>query len=230
MWIGDQSQLPPIVKTVEEDIVRNGWRSMIEGFDTVCKYMNPCSFMLCDSYRLPARAVKSTGVFYHNYLRSVSKINEVPSSLPFVNKEGGPVLIDITMQEGKKAPTNAFETIYSMVRQLFSEKSDYKIAVLSKFRETTRKLYEYFVMNWEAYELPTNLKIETVDRVQGTTEDFCFFLIPNASIIYSVDRPLFNVATSRAQYNTFIVVTKDCLKRHMPEEVRNYFNSFLCEV
>ena len=117
-----------------------------------------------------------------------------------------------------------------MVKQLFSEKSDYKIAVLSKFRETTRKLYEFFVMNWEANELPTNLKIETVDRVQGTTEDFCFFLIPNASFIYSVDRPLFNVATSRAQYNTFIVVSKDCLKRHMPEEVKNYFNSFLCEL
>ncbi len=230
LWIGDQCQLPPIVETVEEDIVKNGWKTMIEGFDTVCNYLNPCSYMLCDSYRLPDRAVKSTGVFYNNCLRSVSKIKEVPSSLPFVNKEGGPVLIDVLMQEGKKAPTNAFETILRMVKQLLCEKSDYKIAVLSKFRETTRKLHEFFVMNWDANELPINLKIETVDRVQGTTEDFCFFLIPNASFIYSVDRPLFNVATSRAQYNTFIVVSKDCLKRHMPEEVRNYFNSFLCEL
>lgn len=225
LWIGDQSQLPPIVETVEEVIVRNDWRSMIEGFDTVCKYFNPCSFMFSDSYRLPARAVKSTGVFYNNDLRSVSKIQEVPSTLPFVNKKGGPVIIDIKMQEGKKAPVNAFESIFSMVKQLLNENSEYKIAVLSKFKETTRKLYEYFVINWEEYDLPVNLKIETVDRVQGTTEDFCFFLIPNASFIYSVDRPLFNVATSRAQYNTFIIVTEECLKRYMPEEVRNYFHS-----
>lgn len=181
--------------------------------------------MFSDSYRLPARAVKSTGVFYNNDLRSVSKIQEVPSTLPFVNKKGGPVIIDIKMQEGKKAPVNAFESIFSMVKQLLNENSEYKIAVLSKFKETTRKLYEYFVINWEEYDLPVNLKIETVDRVQGTTEDFCFFLIPNASFIYSVDRPLFNVATSRAQYNTFIIVTEECLKRYMPEEVRNYFHS-----
>ena len=112
-----------------------------------------------------------------------------------------------------------------MTKKLLNENPKYRIAILSKFRETTRKLHEFFVKNWNSGDFPVNLKIETVDRVQGTTEDFSFFLIPNASFQYSVERPLFNVATSRARYNTFIVIDEALLRMNMPEEVRNYFLS-----
>lgn len=183
------------------------------------------SFMLSDSYRLPERAVKSSGVFYSNMLRSVSAEQSVPSSISYVNKEGGPVLIPVNMEDGKKAPAKAFEDIFRMTKDLFSENPKYKIAILSKFRETTRKLHEFIVKNWASGDNPVNLKIETVDRVQGTTEDFCFYLIPNASFQYSVEQPLFNVATSRAWYNTFIVIDDVLLKMNMPEKVRNYFQS-----
>ena len=125
----------------------------------------------------------------------------------------------------KKAPIEAFDTIFGMTRSLLEENPKYKIAILSKFRETIRRLHKFFVMNWSSGDFPVNLKIETVDRVQGTTEDFCFFLIPNASFQYSVERPLFNVATSRARYNTFIVIDEALLKMNMPEDVRNYFLS-----
>ena len=224
MLIGDQNQLSPIVELSEDLIRRYSWQQMIDGFDSACKYFGMKSFMLSDSYRLPERAVKSTGVFYNNRLRSVSVEQAVPSFVSFVNKMGGPVLVPITMEVGKKAPAGAFEVIFNMTNKLLEENPKYRIAILSKFRETTRKLHEYFLMNWFG-DFPVNLKIETVDRVQGTTEDFCFFLIPNASFQYSVERPLFNVATSRARYNTFIVIDETLLKMNMPEEVRNYFLS-----
>lgn len=224
MLIGDQNQLSPIVELSEDLIRRYSWQQMIDGFDSACKYFGMKSFMLSDSYRLPERAVKSTGVFYNNRLRSVSVEQAVPSFVSFVNKMGGPVLVPITMEVGKKAPAGAFEVIFNMTNKLLEENPKYRIAILSKFRETTRKLHEYFLMNWFS-DFPVNLKIETVDRVQGTTEDFCFFLIPNASFQYSVERPLFNVATSRARYNTFIVIDETLLKMNMPEEVRNYFLS-----
>lgn len=225
MLIGDQNQLSPIVELSEDLIRRYSWQQMIDGFDSACKYFEMKSFMLSDSYRLPERAVNSTGVFYNNRLRSVSIEQSVPSLVSFVNKKGGPVLIPVTMEVGKKAPTEAFDTIFGMTKSLLTENPKYKIAILSKFRETTRKLHEFFVKNWNSDDFPVNLKIETVDRVQGTTEDFCFFLIPNASFQYSVERPLFNVATSRARYNTFIVIDEVLLKMNMPEEVRNYFLS-----
>lgn len=225
MLIGDQNQLSPIVSLSEDLVRRYSWNKIIDGFDSICKYFGMKSFMLSDSYRLPKRAVKSTGVFYNNMLRSVSADQSVPSSISYVIKEGGPVLIPVSMEVGKKAPLEAFNVIFRMAKELLSENPKYKIAILSKFRETTRKLHEFFVKNWTSGDIPVNLKIETVDRVQGTTEDFCFYLIPNASFQYSVEQPLFNVATSRARYNTFIVIDDVLLKMNMPEKVRNYFQS-----
>lgn len=70
--------------------------------------------------------------------------------------------------------------------------------------------------------LPDNIKIETVDRVQGLTVDYCFFLIPNVSTRYSLQSELFNVATSRARYCTIIVADKLLLKENMNEDVRKY--------
>lgn len=225
MLIGDQNQLSPIVSLSEDLVRRYSWNKIIDGFDSICKYFGMKSFMLSDSYRLPKRAVKSTGVFYNNMLRSVSADQSVPSSISYVIKEGGPVLIPVSMEVGKKAPLEAFNVIFRMAKELLSENPKYKIAILSKFRETTRKLHEFFVKNWTSGDIPVNLKIETVDRVQGTTEDFCFYLIPNASFQYSIEQPLFNVATSRARYNTFIVIDDVLLKMNMPEKVRNYFQS-----
>ena len=90
-------------------------------------------------------------------------------------------------------------------------------------RESVRQLQKYFVINWKATkELPDNIRIETVDRVQGLTVDYCFFFIPNASISYSLENELFNVATSRAKYNTIIVSYKSILQENMSEEVRKY--------
>ena len=225
MLIGDQNQLSPIVELSEDLIRRYSWKQMIDGFDSACKYFGMRSFMLSDSYRLPERAVKSTGVFYNNKLRSVSVEQSVPSFVSFVNKKGGPVLVPVTMEIGKKAPAEAFEVIFNMTEKLLNENPKYRIAILSKFRETTRKLHEFFVKKWNSGDFPVNLKIETVDRIQGTTEDFCFFLIPNASFQYSVERPLFNVATSRARYNTFIVIDEALLRMNMPKEVKDYFFS-----
>ena len=70
--------------------------------------------------------------------------------------------------------------------------------------------------------MPDNIRIETVDRVQGLTVDYCIFFIPNASLRYSLENELFNVATSRAKFNTIIVADNSILKESMSEEVRKY--------
>ena len=58
--------------------------------------------------------------------------------------------------------------------------------------------------------------------MQGLTVHYCFFLIPNASIRYSIEPELFNVATSRAMNNTIIVLPTTIYKELIPEEVKNY--------
>ena len=93
---------------------------------------------------------------------------------------------------------------------------------MSKFRETTRQLQKYFTLRWDGKDYPDNIKIDTIDRVQGLTVHYCFFLIPNASLRYSLEPELFNVATSRAMNNTIIVLPTTIYKELIPEEVKNY--------
>lgn len=220
--IGDQKQLPPIVLTNEDLINRFNWSDIIKGFQTICTYFNFNSFMLSDTYRMTARGAECTGVFYNNELRSVSENQIVPTTVSELNPLGGAVIKEMEMKVGDKNPQNAFEYIYGLTKSILLESSKPEIAILSKFRETTRQLQKYFTLRWDGKDYPDNIKIDTIDRVQGLTVHYCFFLIPNASIRYSLEPELFNVATSRAMNNTIIVLPTTIYKELIPEEVKNY--------
>lgn len=220
--IGDQKQLPPIVLTNEDLINRFNWSDIIKGFQTICSYFSFNSFMLSDTYRMTARGAECTGAFYNNGLRSVSEIQEVVTSIADLDPKGGAVIKELEMKVGDKNPQNAFEYIYSLTKSILLENSKAEIAILSKFRETTRQLQKYFTLRWDGKDYPDNIKIDTIDRVQGLTVHYCFFLIPNASLKYSLEPELFNVATSRAMNNTIIVLPATIYKELIPEEVKNY--------
>ena len=221
--IGDQKQLPPIVLTNEDLINRFNWSDIIKGFQTICSYFSFNSFMLSDTYRMTARGAECTGVFYNNELRSVSEFQEVVTCIADLDPKGGAVIKELEMKVGDKNPQNAFEYIFSLTKSILLENSKAEIAILSKFRETTRQLQKYFTLRWDGKDYPDNIKIDTIDRVQGLTVHYCFFLIPNASIRYSLEPELFNVATSRAMNNTIIVLPTTIYKELIPEEVKSYF-------
>lgn len=221
--IGDQKQLPPIVLTNEDLINRFNWSDIIKGFQTICSYFRFNSFMLSDTFRMTARGAECTGAFYNNELRSVSENQEVVTSIVDLDPKGGAVIKEMEMKVGDKNPQNAFEYIYALTKSILLENSKTEIAILSKFRETTRQLQKYFTLRWDGKDYPDNIKIDTIDRVQGLTVHYCFFLIPNASIRYSLEPELFNVATSRAMNNTIIVLPATIYKELIPEEVKSYF-------
>ncbi len=222
IWIGDQSQLPPIVLTKEDIITRFDWVSMINGFESICRYFNYKSYMLSDTFRLTQRGADCSGVFYQNVLRSVSTQQSFTSNIKELNQSGGPVLVNLDLKVGDKTPSAAFRFMLDLVQRILKESPKAEIAILAKFRETVRYLQKSFVLNWTTRLLPDNLRIETVDRVQGLTVDYCFFLIPNASLRYSLNKELFNVATSRATRNTIIVAFNSLLRANMSHEVRAY--------
>lgn len=222
IWIGDQQQLSPITE-VDEDIVKEkDWSDIVNGFDTLCRNFNFKSYMLCNTYRMTQRGAECTGVFYGNSLNSISDIQSVPTRIKALNTNGGPVLCELELEIGHKAPDNALKCIFDMVKDLYEEDHERKIAVLCKLKDSVSPIQKYFTQNWDAAEYPGNIKIETVDRIQGMTVDFCVFFIPHASLNRSLEPHLFNVATSRAVYNTIIVSCKNLLAENMSEEVRKY--------
>lgn len=232
VWVGDQKQLPPIVLTNEDIINGNNWKDIVNGFNTLCNSTDYKSFLLKDTFRLTKRGVECTGVFYDNLLHSVSEYQTTPTNISWINHQGGPMMEYVALPLGEKAPEVAIHVILSKVKDILATSSKASIAVLCKFKDSIRALQKAFVLGLSVKELPDNIKIETVDRVQGLTIDYCFFLIPNVSTRYSLQSELFNVATSRARYNTIIVADKLLLKENMSEDVRKYLlkasnNSFV---
>ena len=223
VWIGDQNQLAPIIKTNEDKINMRGWNPIVKGFDTLCNNIVMPTFMLSDTFRLTKRGADFTGIFYNNELNSVAKIDEVKTSLHGLNKQGGPSSLFLELEVGNKKPNNALNAIYDLTERIFTECPDATIAILSKFKETVKELQKTFMTKLQSEEIPDNLKIETVDRIQGLTVDYTIFLIPNASVSYSLKSELFNVATSRASRCTIIVADRMILKSIMSDEVRRFF-------
>lgn len=221
IWIGDQNQLSPIVSINEDVIARFDWLPIVTGFDTICRYSGFMSYMLKDTYRLSARAASCTGVFYENELRSVSPNQQALSHLTFMKAEGGPSVIDIKLPIGDKCPREGLQKVLEIAQAIISENRDAKLVILSKFRSTIGALQKYFLLHGDE-ELYNTIQIDTVDSVQGLTTDYCVYFIPNASLRYSLCESLFNVATSRARYNTIIVGDSDMLRKNMPINVRKY--------
>lgn len=222
IWVGDQKQLSPIVLTNEDIINGNNWNSIINGFNTLCNSSDYKSFLLKDTFRLTKRGAECTGVFYDNLLNSVSEYQTIPVNISWLKSNGGPVMEYLSLPLGEKSPKMAISVILSKVKSILAVSPKASIAVLCKFKDTIRTLQKAFVLDLSVKDLPDNIKIETVDRVQGLTIDYCFFLIPNVSTRYSLQSQLFNVATSRARYCTVIVADKLLLKENMSEDVRRY--------
>ena len=222
IWVGDQKQLSPIVLTNEDIINRNNWICIVNGFNTLCNSSDYKSFLLKDTFRLTKRGAECTGVFYDNLLNSVSKYQTIPVNISWLKRNGGPVMDYLSLPLGERCPETAISVILSKVKSILAVSPKVSIAVLCKFKDSIRTLQKAFVLGLSLKELPDNIKIETVERVQGLTIDYCFFLIPNVSTRYSLKSELFNVATSRARYCTIIVADKLLLKENMNEDVRKY--------
>lgn len=222
IWVGDQKQLSPIVLTNEDIINGNNWNDIVNGFNTLCNSTDYKSFLLKDTFRLTKRGAECTGVFYDNLLNSVSEYQTIPVNISWLKSDGGPVIEYLSLPLGEKSPEIAISFILSKVKSILEVSSKASIAVLCKFKDSIRSLQKAFVLGLSVKNLPDNIKIETVDRVQGLTVDYCFFLIPNVSTRYSLQSELFNVATSRARYCTIIVADKLLLKENMNEDVRKY--------
>ena len=128
-------------------------------------------------------------------------------NLPYVfgdilHSQGGPSLIKLDLPLGEKKPQSALILSTLIVSALLSQKDKLHISVLSSYVDTTKALQKYI---FQTIGNHNNLLIDTVSRIQGLTTDVAIYVIPNTGYTFSLDKRLFNVATSRAKRHTIII-------------------------
>ncbi len=209
--IGDLKQLEPIFQKEYAPEDESNYHWMICGLKSISYYLpNTNQFILTDSYRLPPNAVEASNAFYNGLLRSKS-----PISFPLTfehklleeafNNFGGPTIKYFELPDGKIPSIGCNNYIFKLIDCLTDHDPEWEIAVLTFYRHTVKYLQKEIFSKCKRTK---NTIVETIDRVQGLTTDFCIFFIPLESIPFSLNANRFNVATSRARYCTLIITDK----------------------
>lgn len=228
IWIGDTKQLPPVVAINDDKVSKKNYDFLVDGLKAISDTSSVPIFQLTETYRLPKRGSDYTGIFYNNSLKSKAKTEirlsfpEIPDDINvFFNPQGGSTLIKTDLEVGNKKPFNALEIARMLVAHLLSVKENLHISVLSNYIDTVKALQKSI---YGSIENPKNLLIETVARIQGLTTDITIFVIPNSGYNHSLEKRLFNVATSRSKRHTIIIADKDIISSypHLDEDVKMY--------
>lgn len=223
IYIGDTKQLPPVVSLSEDIINRRRYNNYVDGFKSITNLGTIPNYQLTTSYRLTQRASDYTSIFYDMNLSSKNDKPIVYENLKeelksIIHKLGGPTLIKTDLEIGNLRPNNALIISLGLIASLLSTNPKINIAILTFFKETTKSLQRAIL---QSIGYKKNVLIETVSRVQGLTTDVCIFVIPNASYHRSLEKRLFNVATSRARNHTIIIADENIFNSlSMDQEVR----------
>ena len=228
IWIGDTKQLPPVVAINDDKVSKKNYDFLVDGLKALSDTSSVPIFQLTETYRLPKRGSDYTGIFYYNSLKSRAKTEirlsfpEIPDDINvFFNPQGGSTLIKVDLEVGNKKPSTAIEIARMLVAHLLKVKENLHISVLSNYIDTVKALQKSI---YGSIENPKNLLIETVARIQGLTTDITIFVIPNSGYNHSLEKRLFNVATSRSKRHTIIIADKDIISSypHLDEDVKMY--------
>lgn len=216
--IGDSKQLPPITLLTETKISRMNYCQFIDGFKAITTISNGPIFQLSDTFRLGRNAATQTSLFYEEPLRSASSID--------VHGIEGPIGIPLSMEIGASHPKNALNKILEIVTSERLDAQVKEIYILTHLRKSVREIQLRIL---EKFGYTDKIKVETAARVQGVTTDVVIYFIPNnESTYYSLQAPTFNVATSRAQLRTYIIVPEEVLgNSYLEIPVQRYLENIL---
>ena len=231
IWIGDTRQLPPVVTINEDKVSKKNYDFLVDGLKALSDMASIPIYQLTETYRLPKRGANYTGLFYNNSLKSKAKtdirysFSEMPDEIgKFFNLQGGSTLIKTDLEVGNKRPKNALEIAKKLVAHLLKVNEKLHISVLSNYVTTVKALQKSI---YQSVGNQKNLLIETIARIQGLTTDVTIFVIPNSGYNHSLEKRLFNVATSRAKRHTIIISDKNIVSSYpqLDEEVKLYLNN-----
>lgn len=216
LWVGDVCQMPPIVKITKDRIRKQGYEPLIDGFDTLTVSNKFKTYQLRDTYRLGERAATFTGLFYNGSLKSMSDVDYIQ-----VEQKDGPILVPMELPVGDPTPIEAIKKAVAIASEVLNKDKKCKISILSQLVKTVGALQVEVARQLGCIN---NILVDTVARVQGLTRDVTIYVIPDTDAkLYSLEKRLFNVATSRAVRNTYIICPKNIAEyTYMSAEVQQY--------
>ena len=220
LFVGDVKQLPPVIQMRGSKVRENGYVHLVEGLNSITEMSLYPTYQLTESRRLTERGTKYTGKFYGDSLVSLSEYKGADGyGKFFLNCQGGPTLLKTDMEFGELAASSAMDLALAVVASIHKSRKSKEVAVLACMKETVRGLQKKLNSNLKK----SNLIVDTVARVQGLTTDICVYVVPNTHYLRSLDPRLFNVATSRARYQTIIIADKEILGyTRMDNQVKEY--------
>lgn len=223
IWVGDINQLPPITQLNPDFVDRHHYQGLVDGLRTVEDDNTIPVYQLHYTFRFPQRAANYTAYFYNGMLKSAQETFNLESHSKLkelLSPKGGPVLIKTEMDTGDDSPSNGIHIVLDLIEDIYKESPKAKIAVLSCKRTSVRALQKAVNLNIGRHK---DLIVDTVARIQGLTTQFTIYFIPKTIYIHSLEKRLFNVATSRSELATILVADKDILElKNMNNDVRAY--------
>ncbi|HMN05684.1 MAG TPA: AAA domain-containing protein [Flavobacteriales bacterium] len=225
LWIGDVRQLPPVVTMNEDKVERAKVGPLVDGLHSLSSCGSIPVFQLTETHRLTERAARYTGLFYYGTLRSKNTNGAHYSDMRidvgrYFHPAGGPTLLKVGLDVGDRSARNAHPFVLEILSHLLDVEEPLHIAVLVPFVATAKALQRTI---FQTFGYHKNILVETISRVQGLTTDVTIQVIPNTYYNWSLERRLFNVATSRARRHTLILADRDILKGpQMDGLVRQY--------
>lgn len=220
LFVGDVKQLPPVIQMKGSKVRENGYVHLVEGLNSITEMSLYPTYQLTESRRLTERGTQYTGMFYGHSLVSMSEHKGADSyGTFFLNSQGGPTLLKTDMELGELAAPSAMDLALAVVATIHKNCKSKEVAVLACMKETVRGLQKKLNSNLKK----SNMIVDTVARVQGLTTDICVYVVPNTHYLRSLDPRLFNVATSRARFQTIIIADKETLGYStMDNQVKEY--------
>jgi len=207
--IGDIKQLEPIFHKEYAPEDTNNYHWMICGLKAISFYLpNAKQYILTESHRLTENSIKGTNLFYGDVLTSKSDVKlpldfaNFPIITRYLNNYGGSSMVRFKLPEGRLPSNDCSKFIIKLIDEIKQFNSKAEIAVLAFHKDSIRFLQTETYAKCVNTE---NVLVETIDRIQGLTTDFCIFFIPAESVPFALQANRFNVATSRAKLCTLIV-------------------------
>jgi DNA replication ATP-dependent helicase Dna2 len=207
--IGDIKQLEPIFHKEYAPEDTNNYHWMICGLKAISFYLpNAKQYILTESYRLTENSIKGTNLFYGDVLKSKSDV-KLPLDFSnfsilkkYLNNYGGSSMIRFKLPTGRLPSNHCSIFIVKLIDEIKRFNTKAEIAVLAFHKDSIRLLQTKIFTKCVNTE---NVLVETIDRIQGLTTDFCIFFVPTESVPFALQANRFNVATSRAKLCTLII-------------------------